>query len=68
MLANMVIVNTTTHIVNEKYLLYRLTYRTTGIYENKKSGTLSKMRWIPLWWTLASLFRTFLFSFYKIND
>jgi hypothetical protein len=41
MLANMVIVNTTTHIVNETHL-FELTKRTTGLCENKKSGKLSQ--------------------------
>ena len=42
MLANMAIVNTTTHIVNETHLLFELTKRTTGLCENKKSGKLSQ--------------------------
>ena len=42
MLANMVIVNTTTHIVNKTHLLFELTKRTTGLCENKKSGKLSQ--------------------------
>ena len=43
----------------EAHLLFELTKRTTGIYENKKAELCSKKRWIPLWWTSRSLFRTF---------
>tara|TARA_B100001057_G_C22016984_1_gene632028 strand:+ start:213 stop:392 length:180 start_codon:yes stop_codon:yes gene_type:complete len=42
MIANMAIVNTITNIVNETHLLFELTKRTTGLCENKKSGTLSQ--------------------------
>ena len=34
---------------SETHLLFELTNRTTGIYENKKAESYLKTRWIPLW-------------------